>query len=188
MGLAAGKKALRWLKKAEKVIWDVPLSVQRGMMIGLSLFMSFLVVAEVVIRYVVFTPQLWVEELTLYVVFWFYWAGGAYATYKHSHIVGGIVHMIFKNRPKVLGSFEILAAAIPLALTILMIHLSYRQFVYSLEVNPRTIHLFLPLVYARLSLLVGFVFMALYFARELVAAIRGLIQGVPVKVILGSEQ
>jgi TRAP-type C4-dicarboxylate transport system permease small subunit len=96
--------------------------------------------------------------------------------------------MIFKNRPKVLGSFEILAAAIPLALTILMIHLSYRQFVYSLEVNPRTIHLFLPLVYARLSLLVGFVFMALYFARELVAAIRGLIQGVPVKVILGSEQ
>ncbi len=166
------------LKRVTKVLWDAPLSLQRVVMITLALVLSLLVFAEVLTRYFVHVPILWVEELALFLVFWFYFTGAVYATYKKRHIVGGVVHMFFKGKPRFQISFRVLAAAISCGLCLLMTYLSFEQFTYSLEVDPRTIHLFLPLAYARLALLFTFPMMALYFLLQFLGLVRDLIRGV----------
>lgn len=146
-------------------------------MIVLAVFLSVMVCAEVAARYYVHKPILWVEEIIIFVVFWFYFTGSAYATYRRSHIVGGMVHLFFKNKPRVFGSFRLVAALIPLGLCCLFTVLSYELFTYSLKVDPKTIHLMLHSSYARLALLCTFPLMAFYFAVELISSIRDLARG-----------
>ena len=165
------------LKRVARIIWEAPLSVQRVVMVVLAFYLSFMVCVEVAARYYVHEPILWVEELILFVVFWFYFTGAVYATYKRSHIVGGVVHLFFKNKPTVLASFRLVAALICLSLCCLFIVLSYKLFIYSLKVDPKTIHLMLHTSYARLALLCTFPLMAFYFFIELIGSIRDLVRG-----------
>jgi TRAP-type C4-dicarboxylate transport system permease small subunit len=53
--------------------------------------------------------------------------------------------------------------------------------------NPRTIHLLLPLAYSRLALSVGFSLMIIYFLAELIASIRSL-KGLPAITAPWSKQ
>lgn len=166
------------LRRVARVLWEAPLSVQRVVMVVLAVFLSLMVCAEVAARYYVHEPILWVEELVLFVVFWFYFTGSVYATYKRQHIVGGVLHLFLRNKPRVLGSFRLLAALISLGLCCLFTVLSYNLFVYSLKVDPKTIHLMLHTSYARLALLCTFPLMAFYFFIELIGSIRDLARGV----------
>jgi len=165
-------------KRAARIIWEAPLSIQRVVMVVLAVYLSLMVCAEVAARYYVHQPILWVEELIIFVVFWFYFTGAVYATYKRSHIVGGVMHLFFKNKPRVLGSFRLASALISLGLCCLFIVLSYSLFTYSLKVDPKTIHLMLHTSYARLALLCTFPLMAFYFLIELIGSIRDLARGV----------
>jgi TRAP-type C4-dicarboxylate transport system permease small subunit len=166
------------LQRVARIIWEMPLSLQRVVMVTLAVFLSFLVVIEVAVRYYVHQPILWVEELALFLVFWFYFTGGVYATYKRSHITGGVLHLFLRNKPRVLGSFRIAAALLSFGLCCLCIFLSYNLFTYSLKMDLRTIHLFLPVAYARLSLFITFPLMAFYFLVDLIGSIRNLVRGV----------
>lgn len=166
------------LNRMARIIWEALLSIQRVVMVVLAVFLSVMVCAEVAARYYVHQPILWVEEIILFVVFWFYFTGAVYATYKRRHIVGGVLHIFLKNKPRALGSFRIMAALISLGLCCLFVVLSYSLFVYSLKVDPKTIHLMLHSSYARLSLLCTFPLMAFYFLIELIGAIRDLAHGV----------
>jgi TRAP-type C4-dicarboxylate transport system permease small subunit len=169
--------------KIAKIPWETLLLIQRAVMIVLAVFLSVMVCAEVAARYYVHEPILWVEEIIIFVVFWFYFTGSAYATYRRSHIVGGVLHVFIKNKPRVLGSFRLLAALISFGLCCLFIVMSYELFAYSLKVDPKTIHLMLHSSYARLSLLCTFPLMAFYFSVEIISAIRDLTRGVYVSSI-----
>ena len=166
------------LKRVTRILWEAPLSLQRVIMITLALVLSILVLAQVLTRYFVHEPILWVEELALFLVFWFYLTGAVYATYRRRHIVGGIMHMFFKDKPRFLISFHVFASAVSLGLCGLFVYLSYDLFLYSLEVDPRTIHLFLPLAYARLALLFTYPLMTFYFLLQFLGSVRDLIRGV----------
>lgn len=168
------------LRKVAKILWEAPLDLQRFLIIALGLFITGLMFTEVLVRYIAFSPQLWVEELISYLVWWFYIAGGAYASYKRNYISCGMVHMLFPTRPKVLVGFRAFADAIGLAMSCIIVVLGYDQFTYSLQVNPRTIHLLLPLAYARLALFVGFILIALYSLAQFIGSIRELTRRSPV--------
>lgn len=165
------------MQRVAKIIWEVPLNLQRVVMVFLALYLSFMVVFEVAVRYYVRAPILWVEELIVFVVFWFYFTGAVYATYKRRHIVGGVLHLFFKHKPRALGSFKILASLISIGLCVLFTYLSYELFIYSLKVDPKTIHLQLHTSYARLAMLFTFPLMGFYFLIELIGSIRGMILG-----------
>ncbi|MFC1912077.1 TRAP transporter small permease [Chloroflexota bacterium] len=166
------------LKRVARVLWEAPISLQRVIIIVLAVGLSVLVVAEVAVRYVVHVPILWVEELAVYLIFWFYLTGTVYATYRRRHIVGGITQLFFKDKPRFHISFQVMAAAISGGLCCLMVYLSFDLFTYNLKVNPRTIHLFLPLSYSWLALLCTFPLMALYFLLQFLGSVRDLIRGV----------
>lgn len=155
-------------------------------MISLALYLSFMVCFSVAVRYYVHEPILWVEELIVFVVFWFYFTGAAYATYKRRHIVSGVLYLFFKNKPRILDSFHILAALICIGLCGLFTYLSYSLFTYSLKVDPKTIHLMLRTSYARLALLFTFPLMGFYFFIELIGSIRDLTRGVYTSSASGS--
>ncbi len=156
-------------------------------MIVLAVFLSLMVCAEVAARYYVHEPILWVEEIIIFLVFWFYFTGASYATYRRSHIVGGILHLFLKNNPRVLGSFRLFAAVVSFSLCCLFIAMSYEFVAYSFKVDPKTIHLMLHSSYARLSLLFTFPLMAFYFSVEIISAIRDLTRGVYPSSIPGSH-
>ena len=90
--LSIRKAAIVWLKRSAKVAWEVPLSLERVTIIVLSLSVGALIVAMVVFRYFLEIPLMWVEEIVLYIIFWCYILGAAYATYERTHIKGGVVH------------------------------------------------------------------------------------------------
>ncbi len=165
------------MNRAARILWEAPLNLQRMVMILLAIYLSFMVFFEVAVRYYVKQPILFVEELIVYVVFWFYFTGAAYATYKRSHIVGGVLHLFLKNKPRVLSGFHIAAALISFGLSCLFTYLSYELFVYSLKVDPKTIRLMLHTSYARLAMLVTFPLMAFYFLVDLIGSIRNFVRG-----------
>ena len=175
------------MQRVARIIWEAPLNLQRVIMVLLALYLSFMVCFEVAVRYYVRAPILWVEELIVYVVFWFYFTGAVYATYKRKHIVGGVLHIFFKNKPRALGSFKIFAALICLGLCGLFTYLSYELFIYSLKVDPKTIHLMLHTSYARLAMLCTFPLMGFYFLIELIGSIRGVIHGTSASSAAGSK-
>ena len=177
-----------WLKKIAKIIWGTPLTLQRIILIVFSLFVITLIVGEVVFRYFLQMPVMWFEEIILYLVFWFYIAGAAYATYEHSHIKGGIVQIFIKNHPRVLACFQSGAAFLCLGLSSLLTVWSYNNFIWNLETGSRSTQLVLPLAYAQLSLPIGFILMAVYFFAEFIVSARGLLRGVPVNLAPESEQ
>ncbi len=177
-----------WLKKIAKIIWVTPLTLQRITLIVFSLFVITLIVGEVIFRYFLQMPVMWFEEIILYLVFWFYLAGAAYATYDRSHIKGGVIQIFIKNRPKVLVSFQAGATFLCLGLSGLLTVWGYNNFIWNLEANSRSTQLFLPLAYAQLSLPVGFILMAVYFLAEFIVSVRGLLQSVPMNSAPESEQ
>jgi TRAP-type C4-dicarboxylate transport system permease small subunit len=181
------QKPAPWLVRTAEILWKTPLTLVKATMIVLSLVVTGLVGIEVLVRYITFSPQLWVEELCLFVVFWYYFAGAVYATYKRSHISGGIMNMVFRTKPKVQEGIHLVAAATSLALSGFFAVLAFQQFAYSLQMNPRTIHLLLPLAYSRLALSVGFSLMIIYFLAELIASIRSL-KGLPAITAPWSKQ
>lgn len=177
-----------WLKRIARVIWEVPLSLKRVVIIVYSLFMSIVIVTMVICRYFLHIPLMWWEEIILYSLFWFYLLGAAYATYDRSHIKGGMVELLIKNRPRVLASFQVGVAFFCLGLSCMLTVWGYTDFAWNLEANSRSTQLFLPLAYANLSLPVGFILMAVYFLDEFIDSVRGLLRGVPMSSTPRSEQ
>jgi len=166
-----------WLQRTGRVIWEALLGLQRVSLVVLSLYLTILVVFQVVIRYFLQIPFVGgaAEELTLYVIFWFYFLGAAYSTYNRTYIKGGVVEALFK-KPRVRGYFQVGVAAIPLAISCLFAVWGYQEFLWVLEVNKITIMLFLPQAFSYLSIFVGFALMSLYFLAELIESVRGVLR------------
>ena len=164
------------LKRTGRVIWEALLGLQRTTLVVLSISLTILVLAQVVIRYFLEIPFVGgqVEELTLYALFWFYFLGATYSTYKRTYIKGGVVEALFKNRAQ--GYFNVGNAVIPLAISCLFAVWGYQEFLWNLEVNKRTIMLALPQAFSYVSIFVGFALMSLYFLTELIESVRGVLR------------
>lgn len=151
--------------------WKMIIRLQQAILVGLSLYFVILVVAEVLFRYFLKMPLMFVEELCVYSIFWLYLLGAAYGTYDRSHIKGELVQMFFKSS-RVVGGFKVGVTFICLVLSVLMSIWGYQSFMWDLHAHGETQMLFLPLAYARLSIFVGFAFMTIYFLAELIDSFR----------------
>ena len=166
-----------WLQRTGRVIWEALLGLQRVSLVVLSLVLTVFIVSEIVIRYFLQIPFVGgaAEELTLYVIFWFYFLGAAYSTYNRTYIKGGVVEVLFK-KPRLRGYFHVGAAAIPLAISCLFAVWGYQEFLWNLEVHKITLMLFLPDAFSYLSIFAGFGLMSLYFLTELIESVRGVLR------------
>lgn len=157
-------------KRAARIAWDVPLNIQRVNVILMGAVLTCLIVSEVIFRYFLQLPQLWVEEVILYVVLWYYLLGAALATRDRSHIVGGVLHLLV--RPKIMDRFRVGTDFVSFGLSCLFTYWSYQVFLWNIGKDPRTMQLNLPDAYAYLALFAGFVFITLYFLAVLINRAR----------------
>ena len=166
--------ALSILRGAWRISNRMLLTFLRAALIGLSLLFIVLIVAEVIFRYFLNMPLMFVEELCVYFIFWMYMLGAAYGTYERTHIKGEVIGLFFKN-PKIIVSFRIAISLFCFALSCLMTIWGYQSFVWDLDAHTETQMLFLPLAYARLSIFVGFALMSIYFLVESVDVFRAFL-------------
>ncbi len=136
----------------------------------MGFILTCLIVTEVIFRYFLQLPQLWVEEVILYVVLWYYLLGAALATHDRSHIVGGVIHLLV--RPRIMSRFRLGTDFVSFALSCLFAYWSYHVFLWNLGKDPRTIQLNFPDAYAYLALFAGFAFISLYFLAVLINEAR----------------
>jgi len=167
-------KVLSGLRGAWRIASKLLLGFQRAALVGLSLLFVVLIVAEVIFRYFLNMPLMFVEELCVYFIFWMYMLGAAYGTYERTHIKGELIGLFFKS-PKIIFSFRIAVSLLSLILSCQMTIWGYQSFVWDLHAHTETQMLFLPLAYARVSIFVGFALMSIYFLAEFTDCFRRLL-------------
>jgi len=100
--------------------------------------------------------------------------GAALVTHERTHIKGGAIHMLLRNKPKILNSVYLGVTILSLGLCCLFTIWAYGTFEFSLGSGRITVHTRIPYAYAQLSLIPGFILMAIYFLSEAIDIIRGM--------------
>jgi len=167
-------------------IWHGAVKVQRAVLIGCSVFITVLVFAGVLMRYVFHYPGMEVEEIATLVAFWLYFVGAIYGAYERSHIKTELIHLVLKQ-PRHYAVAKCAASLITVVLAGIMSYWGYTFFVWGIEKWARSPVLRLPMVYSQTSIFVGAVFMSFYFLVELVDNIRQALGLAPVTMPAGVE-
>jgi TRAP-type C4-dicarboxylate transport system permease small subunit len=164
-------------RRIGRVIGEALVGLQRVTLVVLSMYLTLLVVIQVIVRYFLRIPFVGgiLEELCIFVIFWFYFLGAVYSTYNRTYIQGGVVETFFKNS-RVQGYFKVGKALICLATSCLFAVWGYSDFLWNLKVNRITMMLFLPEAFSYLSIFVGFAMMSLYFLTESIESVRGVLR------------
>lgn len=116
------------------------------------------------------------EEIATYVIMWIYMVGAAYSINNRSYLQGGIVSMVFAKRPRVVTSFKVGTSLLSVVLCFIISIWGYRTSVWDFHSHPKSALLYLPLEWARLSLVVGFVLFTVYFSVEFIDTLRTLLR------------
>lgn len=168
----AGNHTFSSAYRVGRFLWEGTLNFQRGVVIVLSMYITILMVTQVIFRYFLKLSIMWGEELILYLVFWFYLMGASLCTHDRSHIKGGAMQMFLHNRPRILNGVNVSMALLSVGLSILFTFWGYEAFTFGLKIHRTTVQLTLPYAYAQLSMVPGFALMAIYFFAEAIDLIR----------------
>ncbi len=155
-------------------------------MITTSAFVTLLVFASVLMRYIFHYPGMEVEEIATLVAFWLYFTGAIYGSYERTHIKTELIHLIFK-KPRAYALVKAIASLVVFILAIIMAYWGYVFFIWGIEKWGRSPVLLLPMVYSQSSIFIGAIFMSFYFFIELVDNIRQALGMAPVSMPPGVE-
>lgn len=163
------------LRKIGKIIAESLIYFQKFVIILLGIVFLLLMVTSVIGRHFIETPILFVEEVILLMIFWYYILGAAHNAYERSHIGGGIVAAVIKN-PRHREYIGLGGMVISTVLSCLFAIWGYDNFLFNVKVDPHSLMLRFPLKYSFLSLFVGFSLLTFYLLVDVVARVRHLRQ------------
>lgn len=154
------------LRKTDSII----LRIQATIAVLANLFVLFGVSAIAFQRYVFGGSLYGLDELIVIAAFWMYFMGAAYATRYRRHISADIISVALRGR--LLGDLvQLLSTSITLGLSCLFTYWSWELFSWSLAEGGATPIFGIPNLVQHTSILLGFIFMSLYFAMELLGKI-----------------
>lgn len=152
------------------------LRLMRWIVIFSGLLMAFTFFMVVIIRYGFSGDLFAYEEWLLAVCFWGFFAGSALASERGDHINADILGIVIKN-PRVRWWRRLAVLTIELAVTVIVVYWGYLMLAEELGKYPiwkMTPALKIPYFAWRLSIVMGFVFMAIFSLIYLIAHIRGI--------------
>jgi len=149
--------------------------LQRALIIVTALALSFLMVAEVILRYWLEMPFLGIEETSVLLGLWLYFLGAAYTTRQGSHIKGGIAALVLKNQ-KTLGAVRFGGSLLCTVAGVVFCYYATSYGMYIFSVHRESTYLSWPTIFWVSSMLAGFVLMTLYFLIEAMRRYRELRQ------------
>lgn len=145
--------------------------LQYALSVVVALFLVFLIVIEVILRYVLKAPLMGIEELMLVPTIWLYMLGGADASYERSHIECGILTLYIKKE-RTVRIFELFKTTISLLLLLWLTRWGWHYLNYSLKLGKVSDLLYIPMVICEGAMFVGFALMSIYAVRDVVQAVR----------------
>lgn len=147
--------------------------LQYALSVVVALFLVFLIVVEVILRYLLKAPLMGIEELMLVPTIWLYMLGGADASYERSHIECGILTLYIKKE-RTVRIFQLFKTAISLLLLLWLTRWGWHYLNYSLKLGKVSDLLYIPMVICEGAMFVGFALMSVYAVRDVVQAVQKL--------------
>jgi len=147
--------------KALKKIWNFLLTFERVIMIVASILVVVLIVTTVVMRYLLEKNFPGMEELVIMVAFWIYFMGGTMCSYENSHITADILTVFIKNE-KAKEIIEFLRYLISAAVLVGASYCAVELIVYTVEAQPVSPVLHMPMMVTYLPMLAGIFLMTFY--------------------------
>ena len=147
-------------------ILDKEIAFQRIIAVFLVLFLTLLVMIQVILRYIFKAPLMGIEELMLFPTIWLYMLGGANASQQRNHIDCGVL-AVYIRRPKTLMLLEILRSVLSMLICGWLLYWAYWFFNYSLNMWKVSDLLYIPMFIGESAIFVGLVLMMFFGLYEL---------------------
>ena len=159
------------MKEKLSKIGKALVQVQYGVSAVVAIFLVFLIVIQVILRYVLKAPLMGIEELMLVPTIWVYMLGGANASYECSHIECGILTLYMKKE-RTICIFRLFKTGISMVLLIWLTYWGWKYLNYSLKLGKVSDLLYIPMVICEGAMFVGYTLMSIYAVRDVVNAVR----------------
>ncbi|UVI36684.1 TRAP transporter small permease [Brevibacterium spongiae] len=129
--------------------------------------------AQVILRYVLGTTILGLNELILIPTIWMYFIGASYASAEGTHISADVLQAYLRSE-RTKQIVQVIVSAISLAVGLILSWWACLYIQHSLD-RPGTTPVFaLPLIIVQSAVIVGFILMTMYTAANLYVAIAKL--------------
>jgi len=145
--------------------------ILRIALVVLSLALSFLIVATVLMRYVFESPFLAIEEASTLIGSFLYFIGAAFVTATRTHITGGAMH-VFIQSPNARRIIVAFTTALCLFVTIISLYYAWKYTAFTFDRGRTSNYLRWPRGLWACSMVVGFALMILFQVLQLVRDVR----------------
>ena len=130
--------------------------------IALPLIISY----QVVLRYVLKSPLMGIEELMTFFIIWLYMMGGAVASEQRSHISCGVL-TLYIHRNKTMAIFNCFRDLASMIICCWLTYWAYWFFSYSFKLWKTSDILHIPMFFGESAMFIGLVFMLFFGLVEL---------------------
>ena len=164
------------MKKNIRSVATALLAVQRWILFICCALVVVGLFAQVILRYVLGTTILGLNELILIPTIWMYFIGASYASAEDTHISADVLQVYLRS-DRVKQGVQVIVSAISLAFGLIMSWWAYLYIQHSLDRPGATPVFGLPLIIVQSAVIVGFFLMTIYTAANLYTAITKLKTG-----------
>jgi len=155
--------SFEWLYRIEESLVKI---ITMGMVLA-SLALAFLMVFQVIMRYVIKLPFLGIEECAPLLALWAYFLGAAYSVRIREHIMGGILVLVCK-KPSVIKAIRFLTTLLCLLVTLIFLYFLFKNTLFNMNLGRLSIHMRWPKYIWDLAVVVGFSLCTFYFLVQLI--------------------
>ena len=140
--------------------WKILRILQEAIIVLAAASVVLLFIAEVLARYIFNINFVGYDEIVLLAVVWLYFIGGGYAMYKREHISAEMLQLFLKGRKQ--KGARLVTIWLTFVIAVVLVKWGIDFTTYSLASPSYTIALGIPKIAGQLSLVVGYVLVAVY--------------------------
>lgn len=150
-----------------KKLFNIVHHTQKMISVLLLLLVTFLVFAQVILRYCLKMPLMGIEELLMLPTIWLYMISAANASLERNHIECGIATLYIKT-PKAMCLFKTIRNTLSAIIGFWLLKWAFWFLQYTCKTEKESALLFIPMKYIECSIFVGFFLMWFYTMLELI--------------------
>lgn len=139
--------------------------IQGLVLVLLLLGVIILEFVQVILRYVLNSPLMGIEELLLFPTIWLYTIGNANSALEQNLLSAPVIYSFIKD-PKKYKITKIITGLTSFIISCCLAYWAYRYLCYSARVQKLSATLYIPLVYAESFIFISLFLMSIYILIE----------------------
>lgn len=156
----------------DTLLWKVMERLMRIILIACSALLVIVIGVAVFMRYVMDSVFFGSDEILALLAIWLYWIGGAYGSYKESHVSADMSSLVIKDE-KALHIFRIVVRAITVVISAVFAYWSVVNYaIRNITMGTVTTGLRIPYITSKIALTIGFCLMFFYALYHFIRAIH----------------